>query len=488
MDSSHADAPLSALMVRDLDEVWEQSPLSSGRWSDCAYALERLRAWSRLALAENHLVAVASHLHRKHRVPVDQLDALGVPADLLQQFPNWRAGSRAGFRARSSGLRSTHFGAHLPIEWLRIQLSPAPLTTPYALVLLRDLIRRLDATVRFMVIVEPGANIEGLRQVMRVFRPGAEQRVGFAELRSVTVFSQDNALAARDVDGNPALLIPRAFREHRDREEDALSVEEAQRAFDMPVFRSQLHWEGGNILHGADHRFIGADTIAENMRRLGLTRKEVTEMFAGEFGAEVITLGDVARARFGSDKWELSKSGQASLHVDLDVSLLGVIGPQRKPVAFIADPVLGLNLLPAVLSRRSLYVNSFLKPDRVRDAIRDGYHDYASERRPKLLAYRAVLEKLGYRVVGMPDLRINPDDNLFRPINLDFGYCNVLPGLRRARPAVYYLSWGIGALDDDARQRMGKAGVDPVRVSNPRVANLLMGLSGGLHCFCGPLR
>ena len=102
----------------------------------------------------------------------------------------------------------------------------------------------------------------------------------------------------------------------------------------------------------------------------------------------------------------------------------------------------------------------------------------AARRHPQLLAYAATLEQLGYRVFGMPDLRIDPVENVFGSTNLDFGYCNVLPGLRRGRPAVR-CSWGIpagsgrGCTIAIRRRRAGPH-------CNPAVANALMLLHGGL--------
>ena len=86
----------------------------------------------------------------------------------------------------------------------------------------------------------------------------------------------------------------------------------------------------------------------------------------------------------------------------------------------------------------------------------------------------------------MPDLRIDPLENVFASTNLDFGYCNILPGIRDGRPAAHYLPWGIPALDKAAARCFQDAGLEPVRIATPRVANALMRLHGG-HCFCGAL-
>jgi hypothetical protein len=53
-----------------------------------------------------------------------------------------------------------------------------------------------------------------------------------------------------------------------------------------------------------------------------------------------------------------------------------------------------------VLERRSLFANHFLTSDRARQVVETAYRTYAQERHPELLAYRAALEKFGYRVVG----------------------------------------------------------------------------------------
>ena len=90
-------------------------------------------------------------------------------------------------------------------------------------------------------------------------------------------------------------------------------------------------------------------------------------------------------------------------------------------------------------------------------------------------------------MTGVPDLRIDTRMDVFRRVNLDFGFCNVLPGLRASRPAVYHFVSGIRRLDADASARMRLAGVEPVAVSNADVASALMLRQGGLHCCCGSL-
>ena len=81
---------------------------------------------------------------------------------------------------------------------------------------------------------------------------------------------------------------------------------------------------------------VGADTITENVGRLGLTPAEVVRLLAAELGHEVVVLG-TPRGRFDHDLNRVEPSGQASYHVDLDVALLGRDGDGRR-TALVADP------------------------------------------------------------------------------------------------------------------------------------------------------
>jgi hypothetical protein len=122
----------------------------------------------------------------------------------------------------------------------------------------------------------------------------------------------------------------------------------------------------------------------------------------------------------------------------------------------------------------------------VRGPLSAEYQASANERAPIVGGYTKTLERLGYRVVGMPDLRLRREKSVFGDTRFDFTYCNVLPGLNAKRASVHYLPWGIRALDRAAESRLRTAGVRPVAVSaDPTVAHALMRFSAGLHCFCG---
>jgi hypothetical protein len=478
-------SPAAAGALRALAAIVQEA--SPRALLESAAELERHRSAVRVALASNHLVTVASELSPLVGHDLRALEALGVPVDLLDCFPAWRQGSRRPFEPGRSGLRLAPSGASIPLGTVRLQLSPASGTIPYALLLLRDLLQRLDPATRFVVVVEPGANVAALLKLAARFHPSAPSRVRFVHMRCITVFAQDNARAARAADGGSVLLVPRAFREGKARAEDELDPAEAEQAFGFPARRSRLFWEGGNVVHDDTRCFVGVDTLAENAARLGLSFDDILGLFEAEFGLPVMPLGRAGAARFDPVAEEQSSSGQASFHIDLDVALFGKVGRRRQLRALVADAARGLDFVGSVLRVPRLVDGHFLPAADVRRHLRAEYEASAEARHPLLLEYAAVVAAQGYRVVGVPDLRIAPEMDVFRRVSLDFGFCNVLPGLRHARPAVAHFISGIRALDADASRRIRLAGVDSVPVSSPDVASALRLLQGGLHCCCGPM-
>jgi hypothetical protein len=477
--------------VRGLDRLTVLAPLAwpsnPSQLLEHAALLQRVRVAIRAALERKHLVDVAAELSAARAYELPLLESLGLPVDLLVCFPKWREGLRKPFIPGSSGHRLAPAGASAPFGTLRLQLSPTAGTIPHALNLLRHLLRALDPATRFIVVVEPGANLDALGQLADRFLAGARPRVRFVPMRTITVFAQDNARAARDAGGKALLLVPRAFRAADLRAEDEIDPAAAERAFGVPVRRSRLYWEGGNVVHDEDRCFIGVDTIAENVARLGLAADEVVSLFEAEFGLPVTPLGRLGDARYDAREERHASTGQASFHVDLDVAMLGRVGRARHPRALVADPARGLDFADEVLAARRLVEKHFLPTPAIRRHLRAEYEAHAAERQPRLLEYAETLTDAGHRIVGVPDLRLDPRMDVFKRVNFDFGYCNVLPGLRHGRPAVHYFRSGIRALDTDAAARIQMAGVDAVPVSTPDVASALMLLQGGLHCCCGSM-
>jgi len=441
----------------------------------------------RRGLGRTHLVQVAAALARELHLGTDDLRALRLPVDLLQLFPRWRSGSTEGFHVPPARLTLLPEHAARPMRALRLHVSPSTGSTAIVLTLLRDLRRTLDPSVRLVTIVDPETDARELRRLAGVII-GRGSRVRFLTMDFATIFARDNAMAATDRDGHRVLLIPRAFRTLTNDGLEPLDVRATERRLGVRVVRSRLYWHGGNILFDGETLAIGADTIAENATRLGLTRGEVSDIFVAELGQQVTVLGNPARGHFDTDRNRVVASGQASYHIDLDVALLGRTRRHGR-TALLADPHLGLAQLPAVLDRRWPGSPPYLSSPSAQALIAREYRLTARQRDPALRAYGRVLIARGYRVVRVPQLQTRGTEE--GPGGLpgqDFVYCNVLPGLNRGRPAVHYVPWGIPRLDAAARQSFLDAGVHPVRISRTAyLASAMMERAAGLRCFCGTL-
>jgi hypothetical protein len=445
-----------------------------------------LLGWVRRALGRSHLVTVAAALHRQLGLDLDGLRSVRLPVDLLADFPRWRQGSTDGFAPRGLGVTLVPGGAGHPLGTVRLHISTPWGGAGVVLSLARDLLHRLDPAVRIVALVDPETNAGEVRRLARESL-GRPTRFRIAAVDFGTIFARDNALAARDGRGRPVLLVPRTLRTEWDQDALPLAAAAARRRLGMRVVRSRLYWHGGNVLFDGEALVVGADTVAENVSRLGLSAGEVIRALAAELGREVVVLGS-PRGRFDHAANRVEPSGQASYHLDLDVALLGRAGDGR-PAALVADPRRGLALLPDVLAHRRLPLSPYLPPARARAQIAREYRAAAREREPVLRDYRERLARLGYRVAGVPELRTRPRrETVLGVSSLDLVYCNVLPGLNRGRPSVHYLPWGIPALDAEAERCVRAAGVRPVRVARTAyLATAMMQRAAGLRCFCGAM-
>ncbi|MCB0333020.1 MAG: hypothetical protein KDD55_05940 [Bdellovibrionales bacterium] len=450
--------------------------------------IAELHQWCTTSLSERHLVEVAASLKAELTISGNEMDQLGIPVDLLPCFPDWEKGSREGFSPPPSRFHLPKIGAAKKLCFLRLQLSPFSPTLSAALLLIRRLIETLDETVRFSIAVEPGGNLEALHQIISEFGENVGERVSLVELQTTSVFAQDNARGARSQHDTPLLLVPRGFRQERERAREALHHQLTPQNFELPIGYSSLYWEGGNIVNDTHGCFIGVDHIRENMVRLGLTKDEVIALFQSEFGEHIEFMGSFEDTDYHPGDFRPYSSGQASFHIDLDLHVLGQLDKNEPPVALLASPEIGLQFSESILSLRKLVHDHFLTEEHAREHISFEYHSYAEERHERLKTYRKALETRGYRVVEVPDLRIDPRDNLFSTRNLDFIYCNVLSGNHRGSPTIFYLPYAVDQLDKRAEQSYREAGCNVVKVSQTgRLANLLMLFNGGLRCACSQI-
>jgi hypothetical protein len=114
-------------------------------------------------------------------------------------------------------------------------------------------------------------------------------RVDFIDLPAnlnFTIWPQDPFVVVVGSDG-PALLASADF----PRLDDRVLGEQLAKRLGWPCRVSELLFEGGNIVAGRRHVFIGANTIAQNALRLDIDQTEVARRFQRELGRPVVVVG-----------------------------------------------------------------------------------------------------------------------------------------------------------------------------------------------------
>lgn len=380
----------------------------------------------------------------------------------------------------------------MPLNHLRLQIHQSPLSVSIGLKVLRAFLGVLPHSVTIAVLVRPTVSRGRFDALVRRWGADPNRLHLVPAWHPQNLFARDSAQAGVLSGGSTAILLPRP-RPRSPEEQNSAEELEAERGLGFPVFRSRLFWEGGNLLFDGHSGLVGANTVAENMIRLEMEESEVMEAVAVELGGSFTALGDVEEARetLAADldcrhPSRAAEGGQADFHLDLDVALLGAV--EGEPTAVVADPEMGLDFLPAILERDDLFQDHYLPPREMRAIFRDDLQWAVSIRKPRLAAYRKSLSEMGYRVRGIPDLRLMDERNHLGRVNTRFNYCNVLPGALEGRASVILFSYGVPDLDDAAFRVYGELGVEPVVLADDGItAGEVLALGGGVHCLASRL-
>ncbi|MGC8862562.1 MAG: hypothetical protein ACP5R5_07275 [Armatimonadota bacterium] len=281
-----------------------------------------------------------------------------------------------------------------------------------------------------------------------------------------TIWPQDPFVVLVARDGRRVLLASREF----DRADDRLIPQRLAGHLHIPYRRSKLSFEGGNIVAGSRHVFIGANTIRYNAIRLHKTDPDIVRAFQREFGRPVLVIGPVP---------------QPVDHIDMMLTAAGgdLIG--------VADPGWGARLVQRELKQNPGRIKAFercceeyyfgnprvralrdvkgelIKPPNIEGETSAAAED--SERiAPELDRIAVELRRYGYRVRRFPFLmrarKMTPlSSSGKKPPDMQAGYpCltynNVLIEDDSAHRIVYLPQYGLAALDraaSDAWRRLG---------------------------------
>ncbi len=168
--------------------------------------------------------------------------------------------------------------------------------------------------------------------------PAKHPRVTFIEVpsdNSISIWPQDPFVVLQNQE-RTRLIVPNSF----DREDDQIMSQVLGEALDIEVIRSELNFEGGNLVSDSDAVFTGMNTIQTNAARLQETSDQIRQRFERTFGRPLIVVGE---------------NRPSVTHLDLIVTPLG-----NKQVA-IADSRQGAELAETLMQTSAAEISLFEK-------------------------------------------------------------------------------------------------------------------------------
>lgn len=326
------------------------------------------------------------------------------------------------------------------------------------------------------------------------------RRVALPELpkdSAFTIWPQDPFVVLVGPDDKHIYLASKVF----EREDDRLIPRTLARRFKVRCKTCSLSFEDGNVVAGGRHVFIGADTILQNARQLGITRDEASRAFERQFGIGTLIIGPAP---------------QPVAHIDM------ILTPIDDENLLLADPGWGARIMDAELRKHPQGVREFEKacvdyyfgdpsiasivsakgrrikrPDIVGTSAKAVAETRAIDRQLDTLADR--LRRWGYKVHRVPYLfrlaRFEAqaaEANAAVPRNLaqipeedlvsDYPcmtYNNVLMESVGSRRTVYLPQYGFTPMDRAARRVWQRMGFKVVPVGGLTISSMY---GGSLRC------
>ena len=341
--------------------------------------------------------------------------------------------------------------------------------------LVSNIINALPEDVHVLLIVNDRAAF---------VKSGKDRRVTFVEMPTdsdMSIWPQDPFVVVQS-ETSTRLVTPCSF----EREDDERIPRQLAKLLQLDLVHSELQFEGGNIVCGADEVLMGFDTIQQNVDLLEISADEVQQRFELLFGRQVLIVGDAP---------------QSVAHIDL------VVTPLSQGRVAVADSRAGAQLAAEALSQDSRQVEEFERQCEqeffgqagvVKLLDRDGNTiesppvvgqtastiDASMNLAPELDAIAKQLAAAGYQVVRIPALI--PDQQLpvdeqgdVMPQYPFLSYCNILTETRQNRSIAYVPQYGFDKLDRDARRAWEALGYQ-VRTIKGFATSAMYG--GALRC------
>ena len=286
-----------------------------------------------------------------------------------------------------------------------------------------------------------------------------KDRVQFIETEQaldLTIWPQDPFLVI-DKNDQPHLLVSNEFK----RAEDIAMPEIVANHLGWTLERSELLFEGGNIVSDNDYVYIGANTIVYNAMKYEKPGDEIVRQFQQELGRQVMVIGpapqpighiDMMLTPLGNKHLLLADAGWGARLAKTDLQTQPDLVHQFEQQSmdqFFGHP----NIKQLVNSGGEI-----IKPPEMVGATHSAIDD--SEKLGVILdALAAQLQEAGFKVSRIPYLAQKPQqpdpdskDTTSRPGYPQITYNNVLLESSAADKTAYIPAYGWPALDEAARK------------------------------------
>lgn len=207
------------------------------------------------------------------------------------------------------------------------------------------LINSLPENCRYTLVAEPGARGHIDRWTIAAARRANISIINSGKL-SLTAWARDPLLAARDADGQPLLYVTSEL----DRRDDLKAAHLLVGAGDIAITDAAFSFEGGNILIGGNHIFVGLDT-PDILDHVASVDKEFVSIGC----AEAVPEETSRQAMSGDDEWReifhyRNKMGshQPIFHIDMFMTLAGPGADGREQI-LVGDPAMAGEILETPL-------------------------------------------------------------------------------------------------------------------------------------------
>ena len=314
----------------------------------------------------------------------------------------------------------------------------------------QDLLNQLPVEISIVVCAADALSIDDFRNRFRAALTRKPRKVHFLEVGFLTsAWSRDRIIARMRADFKPASsLLPLGADWYREEEWKDLEVFQAMSDQGVMVgnFSLPLHLEGGNVVGGSEHVFVGVNAITDNLAS-GMEADDIRGWVKKALGKEVVFLQDA--------DGNVPKS-----HADMYLTPL----PGNK--VLLADPGLGSKLLGG-MSEGSM---SYPETEGVDRDILFFKHD--DRLKGQFEEMEQALQKRGFEVERLPGVFAGDNEWMVT-------YNNVLMDFRRGHSVVYMPVYHLDALDDAARKVYESNGFEvcPIDVST------VFHLNGAIRCL-----